>query len=625
MPIVNDFEPTVTKNTSSVEEETIADATSAPEEVTQTDETAEPLNTEENASETEEGDNVEVSEDNVGEAEASEEGQPEESEETEDEMDEVIREFEEATLTDDEIFSKLRALPYLDLYAEEKALARQANDLFGIKMQMDSIKNMSVDVTTAMVNMMDTLTQQSSVTEEMAGIMTSVDKFYKGYESMMNYLLNSRHIAKRMLNAFDKDMVMSSAFISKSAIECADIRRSNVWRDQYDKDGNVIPVPNRALMLKRIENSIACYEDRTDTSILFSKMRNPNKTLETFKQFRKIGPEEAMNEINKVFMPVFNDMYMAKFRKRFVDLLLMVENEDLDENHKVKEYSQVVDVNVFFLTYWLAYVYNRELASGKCGQVRSLVMNVYDSDPSSDIYDLPGGIPYLARICYVIYVIITNSISEEYTSKQLNKAINAMIDTMLPLISAEHNAKLFEEYPGKVIEHGTSLNAILDPETKLEDLDDVDWDPSPQEVWDKKHKKPEQQTTPVANEDITTEKDEEEIDLPPAKPDFVMDTDDDGCIEVDDESVPEANEDAKYELPMDDATAAREEFYEDTGKDDITSSNYEVDTTAVPTEQSTAEDSTTSSETVIVASEIETPTEEAPQASATPTRPRIVN
>ena len=27
-----------------------------------------------------------------------------------------------------------------------------------------------------------------------------------------------------------------------------------------------------------------------------------------------------------------------------------------------------------------------------------------------------------------------------------------MIDTMLPLISAEHNAKLFEEYPGKVIE-----------------------------------------------------------------------------------------------------------------------------------------------------------------------------
>ena len=46
----------------------------ATEEVTQTDETAEPLDTEENASETEEGDNVEVSEDNVGEAETSEEG-----------------------------------------------------------------------------------------------------------------------------------------------------------------------------------------------------------------------------------------------------------------------------------------------------------------------------------------------------------------------------------------------------------------------------------------------------------------------------------------------------------------------------------------------------------------------
>ena len=110
-----------------------------------------------------------------------------------------------------------------------------------------------------------------------------------------------------------------------------------------------------------------------------------------------------MDEINKVFMPVFNDMYMAKFRKRFVDLLLMVENEDLDEDHKVKEYSQVVDVNVFFLTYWLAYVYNRELASGKCSFSG---LNVYDSDPSSDIYDLPGGIPFLARICYVIYVII---------------------------------------------------------------------------------------------------------------------------------------------------------------------------------------------------------------------------
>ena len=67
------------------------------------------------------------------------------------------------------------------------------------------------------------------------------------------------------------------------------------------------------------------------------------------------------------------------------------------------------------------------------------------------------------------------------------------------------------------------------------------------------------------------------------------------------------------------------EFYEDTGKDDITSSNYEVDTTAVSTEQSTAEDSTTSSETVIVAPEIETPTEETPQAPTNSTRPRIVN
>ena len=40
-----------------------------------------------------------------------------------------------------------------------------------------------------------------------------------------------------------------------------------------------------------------------------------------------------------------------------------------------------------------------------------------------------------------------------------------------------------------------------------------------------------------------------------------MDTDDDGCIEVDDdddEAAPEVNEEAKYELPMDDATAARE-------------------------------------------------------------------
>lgn len=592
MPIVNDFEPNATETIIPQVEETTADATSAEEEV-HTDETSGILDTTGDVSETEETDDVEVSEDNVGEGETSEEGQPEESEETEDEMDEVIRQFEEATLTDDEIFSKLRALPYLDLYAEEKALARQANDLFGIKMQMDSIKNMSIDVTTAMVNMMDTLAQQSSVTEDMSGIMTSVDKFYKGYDSMMAYLLNSHHIAKRMLNAFDQDMVMSSAFISKSAIECAEVRQSNVWKDQYDKDGNVIPMPNRALMLKRIENSIASYEDRTDTSILFSKMRNPNKTLETFKQFRKIGPEEAMNEINKIFMPVFNDMYMAKFRKRFIELLLMVENEGVDQDHANMEYSQVVDVNVFFLTYWLAYVYNRELSSGKCGQVRSLVMNVYDSDPSSNIYDLPGGIPFLARICYVIYVIIANSISEEYTSKQLNKAINSMIDTMLPLISNEHNAKLFEEYPGKVIEHGTSLNAILDPETKLEELEDVAWDATPQEIWDKQHA----QNNVEANTSTTTENMPaipEEIDVPVGQPDFTVDTDEDGCIDVEDgnenpivegpDNSKETNtdvtsdEEPKYQLPMDEATAAKEQFYADTGNDDITSSDYDVNT-----------------------------------------------
>lgn len=605
MPIVNEFNPNeINQSTSPDLPDSNVDETMKEEVVPENG--ADVGEEQETATESDQESiqEEETSEDASTESDSSEEEQEDEAEDeesgTDEVMDGIIQEFYAAMLSDEEIFDKMKTLPYLDLYAEQNALARQASDLFNIKQQIDSIKVMTDDITTAMVNMMDTLSQQSELTDEMQGLVSSVESFQKGYQPMMDYLLRSRHIVKRMLHVFDDDMTMSSAFINKSAIECAERRKARVQEPRQDSNGKIIPMLNKDMLVKRINTSIECYMDRTNMSALFSKMRNPNKTLETFKEFRKDGPEEAMKVINKTFMPVFNDMYMAKFRKRFADLLLMVENDGKQEGDEdfIKNTTQVVDVNIFFLTYWLAYVYERELDTGKNGQVRSLVMNVYDSDPSSNIYDLPGGIPYLARLCYVIYVIISNSISESYTSKQLNKAINKMVDDMLPLLSEEKNAAIFEEYPGKVIEHGTSLTEISDETITLDDIDEVDWDLSPEELWKKQHgikdePTPSENATESEVSDETEDESEEEketadeepvVMIPPT---VVIDTDEDGCIEVDevidgtesedDTEIHHEESDEKVTLVMDEATAAREQFYEETGTADITSSEYMVE------------------------------------------------
>ena len=354
-------------------------------------------------------------------------------------------ECKKETLTSEEIdarnakdFEKLKTLPYIDLFGEYQKARKNLADLKSAKEMMDQVGDISKDTKySSLVNQMDVAERQD--------LGTSVKEFYDQYDGNVAEGERILDLMSRMLLVYDKDMLGSSAFISKSAIEAA------ARREPMIADG-----PNHDAVMDRLNLTKEAYANRTDYSMLFHKLRYPNNILNLFKEFTKIGPEKAMKEIDKVFMPVFNDPYMKRFRQSFTQLFNDVDSADYTEDMKSR-----VDVTVFFVTYWLASVYEKEYTSGKCAYVKNLVMNVYDCDPSSNIYDLAGGKAYVANVCFTIYTIIMTIMSGKFTAKELSDKINGIIDGLLEVLN-----KNFEElkldYPGREIELGTSFEEITD-------------------------------------------------------------------------------------------------------------------------------------------------------------------
>lgn len=459
------------------------------------------------------------------EAEESSESVGASDQDADDELEEAPLSIEEIHSRNAKDFEKLKTLPYIDLFGEYQKAKQALTNLKSAKEMMDQVGNIADDKYSAMVGQMDISERQ-----EMG---TSIQDFYDHYDENVAEGTRIIDLMARMLMLYDKDMLGSSAFISKSAIEAAE-RRIPMIAEGVNHDA----------VVARLNVTKEAYANRTDYSMLIHKLRYPNNVLNLFKEFVKIGPEKAMKEVDKVFMPVFNDQYMKRFRQSFTELFETVDSASYTEDQKSR-----IEVSVFFITYWLASVYEREYTSGKCAYVKNLVMNVYDCDKSSNIYDLEGGKVYVANVCFTIFSIINTIISGKFPAKQLNDKINGIIDGLLEVLNKNFE-ELVLDYPGRTIEMSTSLDAITDGMT-YEELPLLD----------------------VPAEESVEEEEDSEKDL--SEEDEEIEEDEDEDDSSDDEEDEDEDEDVEEESSEDESEEESEDIVEDDDTDNDSSATEE--------------------------------------------------
>jgi hypothetical protein len=397
----------------------------------------------------------------------------EEATEPEEAADEVDASEEEAEVEveDTEFYDKcvadfagLRTLPFIDLYAQKNQAIKNVGDLESSKEMVDQVGDISEDTYSTLIAQGNALDDAPSPDD----LKKSVNEFYDKYDELNSEAHRIETLLNRMIGAIDHTVTASTSFISKSMLESAAIRKSAMEKNEEKPT-------NHALILKRLDITAAAYGDRTNFDVLFNKLRYPNNVLEIFKKFMK-SPEDAMKYVNKVFMPVFNDKNMTKFRRIFTSMVAPKTLPNQGEN--LAWTSDKIDVFVFFLTYWLAHVFEAEYESGKCAYVKTLVMNFYDCEGSGAIYDLPGGPSYMVEVGFLLLSVLNVVANGGYTEKQLHKAINAMMDDLMPILAKE-KATLVEQFPGKTIEGSTTFADLCPGVTIDEILADLNKDGTP--------------------------------------------------------------------------------------------------------------------------------------------------
>ena len=343
-----------------------------------------------------------------------------------------------------EDFDALKQIPYIDLYQEHSKAKAHLQDLNELRGAMDSISGMSQEQYAAILNMMDEADRQ-----KYAG---GVDEFNREFPAIYKKAQYLCFMLKAMLDQFSSDDVLSTTFISQSMVESGKARLESLEKSN--------PVPfNYKILKKRLEHTIQSYENRTFFTTLFNKLRYPTNTLTLYREFKEIGPDAAMSYINRVMKPVFNDQNMTRFRSSMTDRILMPKLEGANRD--------MVSVLVFFMTYWLAKIHEKELTSGYCADVKTFIMNVYDTDPSSNIYDVVGGKEFFYDTAYWIFMMLSDVARDDITMAQAKK-MNSRVDQTLGILAMEL-VQLQESEPGKVIGHATTLEECC-PEVTFEDV-----------------------------------------------------------------------------------------------------------------------------------------------------------
>lgn len=422
----------------------------------------------------EEEDSLPEVEDAKWENDSSPESEDSKREEEEDELEEEKDDdnpyrFSEELIEDGrKDFEKLIKIPYIELHSLLSNAKSSLAELEEMKETVDSIKGMSQDEYSAIVAAMDEATRK-----DYEG---GVQEFSENYSIHHDKAAFAVALLEAILEQYRTADIMSTAFISKSMVEAGQMRLEEL-------ETNKVKPLNYILIKKRITSTISAYSDRMHFPMLFNKLRYPSNVAEIFKEFTKVGPEAALKYINNVFMPVFNDNNMQRFRN-------CIENNAIKPNYQSgTDETDFIKVMVFFMTYWLAKNYEKEYTSGKCAEIKVFVMNAYDSDSSTKIYDLPAGSAYYFNLVYSIFCMLSSFTSNDYSLKMLTKVMGGMADEFLKVLEGEYEAKI-KEYPGKTIEGDTSISYMKsdltyddlliffkkdpEPETEEEEEDEVE-------------------------------------------------------------------------------------------------------------------------------------------------------
>ena len=338
-------------------------------------------------------------------------------------------------------FDVLKKLPYIDLYNQLQDAQKQVHELI----QMHDAVAAYNDGTAASVI--------ASMNEaERNKWLGSVKEFRQNYRSTY---VDGRRLVKfitAMLQCYDGTKVSSTSFISKSMVESAEMRRDAVERREIE-NGHA---DNKEILLRRINNTISAYADRIHYPTLINKLRYPNNILELWKTFFKIGPEEVLKIVDRVLSNQFNDVHMARFRNAIQNMVVSHETPDFDK----KISKDRLGVIIFFMTYWLATVYEKEFESGKCAEVKTYIMSVYDCDVNNRIYDMPGGPALVESFSYLMFTIFLVITSGSYSAKQLHREVGRMFNDLLKVYDQEEQAQI-AKFPGTVVTDPTNFESTV--------------------------------------------------------------------------------------------------------------------------------------------------------------------
>lgn len=332
-------------------------------------------------------------------------------------------------------YEALCRLPYIELYTRRSSVQGDLNDLKSSKQMMDQVGDAFDKAGTQAGEEARAIAQANNL--DAASIKKSARDFYAEYPHLLHEGQRLLDLMDSMLESFPEAYRHSTTFISQSMVESANIRR-----DAMVKAEN--PSPNHMIVLKRLDMVTSAYRDRVNFDPIFQKLQYPHNIRKAYKEFISTDPKVAMAEMDKVFMPVFDDSHMAKFRQAFASAIM---TEKMDAKH--------TNVLVFFMTYWLAKVYEQEFSSGKCAYVKTFIMNFYDM--ASNMYDCQYGPAYMATVGQTIFSLVSFAATADVPKKQLSGRYNAIYNTMMDVLTGARNAYVPGSQDGIEMPDRTSL------------------------------------------------------------------------------------------------------------------------------------------------------------------------
>ena len=315
-------------------------------------------------------------------------------------------------------YEALCRLPYIELYTRRSSVNGDLKDLKSSKEMMDQVGDVFDQAGTKEGTEAEAIAQSNHL--DTANISKSAKDFYAEYPNLIREGQRLLDLMDSMLESFPEAYRHSTSFISQSMVESADIRRDAMLKAEN-------PSPNHGIVLKRLDTVTSAYKDRTNFDPIFQKLQYPHNIRKTYKEFIASDPKVMMAEMDKILMPVFNDQHMTKFRQTFASSIM---TEKMDAKH--------TNVLVFFMTYWLAKVYEQEFDSGKCAYVKTFIMNFYDM--ASKMYDCQYGPAYMATMGQTIFSLVSFAATANVPKKQLSTRYQAIYDTMMGVLAGARNA-----------------------------------------------------------------------------------------------------------------------------------------------------------------------------------------